>query len=41
MKKLFLVLALASSLGVAACGKSIPQKCDKPENRTLPECIGA
>lgn len=41
MKKLFLVLALVGSLGVAACGKPVPQDCNKPENKTKPECIGA
>lgn len=41
MKKLALVLALVGTLGIAACGKPIPQDCAKPEKKTLPECIGA
>jgi hypothetical protein len=41
MKKLALVLAIIGTLGIAACGKSIPQDCDKPEKKTQPECIGA
>lgn len=41
MKKIALALAFVSTLGVlAACGKPIPQHCDKKENKTLPECLG-